>query len=454
MKNQIDISSLDTLILGESTPEPLLYAFQRKSSAHAGGENTPISSDLYEEKAKEVLSNTEGLAATRCLYIHIPFCRVRCTYCNFFQHASSKSLVESYFDALMIEIKWKAQQAWTQAAPFHAVYVGGGTPTDLSAQQIELLGKAVRTYFPLTTDCEITLEGRINRFDEEMFERSLEGGFNRFSFGVQSFNTQVRRSAKRLDDKEYVLRRIQELSNSNQAPIVLDLLYGLPFQTSDIWQQDLNDFLETGAHGVDLYQLIEMGGTPMKGMIEQGKLPQPASTEEKAYMYKYGVEFMSKHYLNRLSVNHWASSNRERSIYNSLAKTTAEVLPIGCGAGGNVGGIGMMQHRTLNAYIDAIQQNTLPIAMMTRSSENSALNAMIKAGFDHGVLSRHTLLQYNNKDVFGFLMPLFMHWENNGLVIVENDYLSLTLAGQFWSVTLAQSVITALQHAQRHIQAA
>ncbi len=444
MNKQIDLHYLPNSILGENTPEPLLYAFQRKSSAHAGGSAMPISSSQFSKRFNTALSKTVELSEHRCLYVHIPFCRVRCTYCNFFQHASSKTLVADYFEALMVELKWKAQLPWTQSAPFHAVYIGGGTPTDLTADQIEQLGKAIRSYFPLTTDCEITLEGRINRFDEEMFDKALEGGFNRFSFGVQSFNTKVRRSAKRLDDREYVLRRIQELSQSNQAPIVVDLLYGLPYQTTEIWQQDLDDFLETDAHGVDLYQLIEMGGTPMKGMIEKGKLPHPASTEEKAYMYQYGVEFMNKHHLRRLSVNHWAKDNRERSIYNSLAKTTAEVLPVGCGAGGNVGGVGIMQHHTLDAYIESINANKMPIAMMTQSAASAGLFSMIKAGFDRGVLSRQLLRQHSNQDIFDYLMPLFKHWQQNGLVTVNHNYLSLTLAGEFWSVTLAQGVISAL----------
>ncbi|MBF4308244.1 radical SAM protein, partial [Vibrio anguillarum] len=119
-----------------------------------------------------------------------------------------------------------------------------------SAQQIQQLGQSIRRLYPLSNDCEITLEGRINRFSDEMFESALEGGFNRFSFGIQSFNTQVRRSAKRLDDREVVLERITNLSEREEAPIVLDLLYGLPYQTLDVFEQDLHDFVSTGAQGI------------------------------------------------------------------------------------------------------------------------------------------------------------------------------------------------------------
>ena len=145
-----------------------------------------------------------------------------------------------------------------------------------------------------------------------------------------------------------------------------------------------------------------------------------------------------------MSVNHWARSNRERSIYNSLAKTTAEVLPVGCGAGGNLGGVGIMQHRTLTSYIESIKANQMPIAMMTQSTDSAGLFSMLKAGFDRGVLSRRQLLQHTSHDIFYYLMPLFKHWQKNGLVTVDDHYLSLTLAGEFWAVTLAQGVISAL----------
>ncbi|PSW51685.1 heme anaerobic degradation radical SAM methyltransferase ChuW/HutW [Photobacterium kishitanii] len=442
----LDTSVFESDILGENTPDPLRFGFRRKLSAHAGGSgHAPIASEQIQPLAEQVLQLTTPPLNKRCLYVHIPFCRVRCTYCSFFEYASSQRLIDDYFAALMVELKYKAAQPWTQAAPFQAVYIGGGTPTDLTAAQIKQLGTMIRQYFPLATDCELTLEGRINRFSDEMFESALEGGFNRFSFGVQSFDTQVRRQAKRLDDRDVVLKRISELAATDQAPIVIDLLYGLPYQSIDVWQQDLEDFLDSGAHGVDLYQLIEMGNTPMGKMVEQGRLPEPADTMTKASMFEIGVDYMAKHHLRRLSVNHWARDNRERSCYNSLAKTTAEVLPLGAGAGGNVGGYGFMQHRKLERYMDDVSNQRVPFAMMVKSAPNAAINTVIKAGFDRGVIIAKELDKQAGWSLFRYCLPLFQQWQKNGLVVLEQQgshrYLNLTLAGQFWSVTLAQALI-------------
>lgn len=451
MKNKLHIDELDIAGFGESvlginSPDPLQFSFQSKTSAHVGGKIERVSESEQLSIFQSALQKTQLNSKSRCLYIHIPFCRVRCTFCNFFQYASKKSMIEEYFHALLKELKWKAKQPWTQAASFQAVYIGGGTPTDLSPEQIKQLGQAIGQYFPLSNDCEITLEGRINKFTDKMFDYALEGGFNRFSFGVQSFNTKVRRAAKRLDDREVVMQRLQSLSKSNQAPIVIDLLFGLPYQTLDIWKQDLEDFLETGVQGVDLYQLIELNGMPMVKMAEQQRLPPSATSAEKSLMFKAGVHFMDKHHISRLSVNHWATDKRERSLYNSLAKTDAEVLPVGCGAGGNIGGFGLMQQRKLEQYIESVNTHQHALAMMTRETEKQFIYVAIKVAFDHGVLSKNKLFQQCQFDIFSYCLPLFRAWQKNGLVKLEDEYLTLTLAGQFWATTLAQNLITVLQN--------
>ncbi|EKP4402823.1 heme anaerobic degradation radical SAM methyltransferase ChuW/HutW [Vibrio parahaemolyticus] len=439
----VDIDKFDESVLGSDSPDPLRFAFVKKHSAHAGGASVPVPPPQQAGVLSSITSDQNVRNNKRCLYIHVPFCRVRCTFCNFFQNAASRKLVDEYFAALMQDLKEKAALPWTQRGIFHAVYIGGGTPTDLSPEQVRVLGQAIHDYFPLASDCEITLEGRINRFSDELYQGALDGGFNRFSFGVQSFNTQVRRSAKRLDDREDVLKRVSELAKEDKIPVIIDLLYGLPYQTKEILEQDLDDFMSTGAHGLDLYQLVVGGTAPMLNLVEKGKIPPPATTPEKAGMYELGVNFMAKHHMKQLSVNHWAVDNRERSLYNSLAKTYAEVLPIGCGAGGNIGGYGMMLHRTLDTYIKAVNEGQSTIAMMMHS-RLEPLFAALKSGFDRGIVQASKLPVFMGCDTFDFLMPLFKVWQDKGLVELQERSLVLTLAGSFWAVSLAQACIQVL----------
>jgi coproporphyrinogen III oxidase-like Fe-S oxidoreductase len=122
---KIDLSQLDESHLGINTPDPLRFAFGKKTSPHAGGMAVPIQSERYEGLFKDLTAQTTSRSKKRCLYIHIPFCRVRCTFCNFFQNASSRRLIDDYFEALMKEIELKSKLEWTQSGLFHAVYIGG-----------------------------------------------------------------------------------------------------------------------------------------------------------------------------------------------------------------------------------------------------------------------------------------------------------------------------------------
>jgi len=433
---------IDESMSGRSTPEPLKYAFQQKRGAHAGGMGQrPLQAEQAAQQLADLLAQPARSDKRRALYVHIPFCRVRCTFCNFFQYASSRKLVDTYFAHLLQEIEAKSQTHYAQTASFNAVYIGGGTPTDLSAEQLKTLGEALRANFNLAGDCELTLEGRLNRFDDSRFAGAIAGGFNRFSFGVQSFNTQVRKAAKRLDDRDYLLSRLKELSQADLAPIVIDLLFGLPYQTSQIWQQDLEDMLESQVTGVDLYQLLELQGTPMLKQLEQGRSVAPANTETKAGMYRQGDAFMARHRFRQLSCSHWARDSRERSLYNSLAKQGAEVLPLGAGAGGNFSGYATMQYRDIEQYQQAIQSGRSASAMLIPKPDNP-VNARLVGLCDQGGIPRYAI----GDTLYNHAMPLFEAWHERGLAEVDQHAVHFTLAGRFWQVNLCNGLLSYLEH--------
>ncbi|WP_432468049.1 heme anaerobic degradation radical SAM methyltransferase ChuW/HutW [Agarivorans sp. Z349TD_8] len=437
--NSLSLSSLPEALTGQASPSPLQFAFAKKTTAHAQ-QNTgaQLSGDTAFNKLFAQLSASPTSQQKRAIYIHIPFCRVRCSFCSFFQYASSPQMMDQYFAVLEQELKAKAAYPWSKAQPFDAVYVGGGTPTDLNSAQLKQLGQLIQHYFPLSSDCEITLEGRLNRFDDDKFSAALAGGFNRFSFGVQSFNSQVRRSAKRLDQRETILQRLQQLSASQQATIAIDLLYGLPHQTTENWQQDLQDVLSSGVHGVDLYQLLTFGGTALQRNSEKEGVAQPLSTSEKALMYRQGHQFFTKQGLKQLSYCHWASDPREQSHYNSLVKQGVDILPIGAGAGGKINGFSMMQFRDIDTWKNAVQENSWAFQTLTPPSQDATLQAAIVSGCDQGELSAAKLPQ--GAQVFRHCQTLFDAWQKNGLVTQHGQQLNLSLAGQFWSVNLANAL--------------
>ena len=444
-------TELSPELTGISSPDPLKFAFAGKKSAHTSSGSRPIPSDQTQRIFQELMAlpgSPESLTAVsgkRLAYIHTPFCRTHCSYCGFFQNTTKKDEVARYVDYLEKEIRMAADDNWTQSGLFHGVYFGGGTPTDMTPEQIARLGNAVRESLPLANDVEMTFEGRFHGFDNDKVAACLDSGFNRFSLGAQSFNSEIRRRMSRIDTGEYLLERLDYFNSLNKAAFVVDLMFGLPGQSLDDWEKDLHTFLQSGAHGVDLYQLIILGNSRMKKSIEKGSMPEPASSPERADMFKLGVETLSRHNVSRLSVSHWGRDPRERNIYNHNVKAGAEILPFGSGAGGNFAGHSAMLQRTLEGYYKALDANEKPIMMMSKATSDKRLQSTLGGGFDRGWLELNTLNTVGSNGLAEHCMPLFTAWQDNGLATINNNVLDLTLAGQFWNVTMHQAMINYLE---------
>ncbi|ACJ30655.1 Coproporphyrinogen III oxidase, putative [Shewanella piezotolerans WP3] len=438
---------LTPTMTGLASPDPLQHAFKVKSAPHAGRSGSRpinVTPELWQQWWQQPTQ-----AQQRALYIHIPFCRKRCSFCNFFENGANPQRISDYMQQLCQQLMVAANSPFAQSQGFDTVYVGGGTPTDITASEIAMLGEAINR-FPLLDNAEVTLEGRLNGFNDDKWHNALEAGFNRFSFGVQSFDTEVRRAAGRFDDKAQLLQRLSTLSQHDSASIVVDLIFGLPGQTMSIWQQDLQAVIDSGVHGVDLYQLIGLGGTRIDRASEKGKILGTDSSEfqadsqTRAQMYAYGADHLESNQWQRLSSCHWRRDARERSVYNSLAKSGIEILPFGAGAGGSIHGHGTMNARSLTDWHQAQQQactlnNAASLStpknvpgMMLTPNPSAKLDAIFKRGLDSGELR---LNQLKSQQV-NQLRPLFKAWQDHGLAILSNQALTLTLAGRFWNVNM------------------
>lgn len=345
-----------------------------------------------------------------------------------------------YMAALCEQLTRAAETPLVQSRPFSAVYVGGGTPTDMAAGDLALLANAIGR-FPLTSDVELTLEGRLNGFDDAKWETALAGGFNRFSFGVQSFDTRVRQQAARFDDRETLLARLGALTRHDEAVIAADLIFGLPGQDDFVWRQDVADVMASGVHGVDLYQLIAMAGTNLARAGEKGTLGWAADGPQRAAMYAQGAQTLEAGGWQRLSCSHWRRTPAERSRYNQMAKCGAEILPFGAGAGGNIHGHGLMQGRDLAAWHEALAEGRRPPGMVMGQTPDVRIDGLLRGGLDAGWLDLTCL----PAPLRAHLLPLFERWQAHGLAELGQERLELTLAGRFWNVNLQAGLFEYVQ---------
>jgi len=324
-------------LLGTKSANPLGCAFTKKRVVHPGAGGKRMIMDKAEQTRiwAELMNAAPNPADERSVYIHIPFCDKKCSYCGFFQNFTREEAAHHYVDVLLDELDAAADTPYVQGAPFQAVFFGGGTPTALSDADLSRLVRTVRERLPLTSDCEITLEGRIHDLSESKVEAAMNAGINRFSLGVQSFDTRVRQSIGRIDDRETVIETLRRMVEKQGAVVIADLIYGLPYQSMEIWENDVRTQFELGIAGGDLYQLNVFPGSELARRIDAGDLPMLPTTEEQAEYFKRGLEIVAEYPMaRRIDTTHWTTDHRERSIYNTLAKRGNDVLAFGSGAGG------------------------------------------------------------------------------------------------------------------------
>ena len=181
-------------------------------------------------------------AQPTALYLHIPFCNLRCSYCSFYRNPFEAEQVEEYVQALLAELDFLQQQGVFAKQRPEAVFFGGGTPSVLNPAQISALLNKIHSVAKLADDCEVTFESSIYDLSADKLAACIDGGVNRFSFGVQAFDTHLRRSLGRLNAKEEVTGKLEEVA-AKGVKVIIDLIYGLNGQTQAMLLNDIGTAL-------------------------------------------------------------------------------------------------------------------------------------------------------------------------------------------------------------------
>nr|WP_267957786.1 heme anaerobic degradation radical SAM methyltransferase ChuW/HutW [Halomonas zhangzhouensis] len=377
-------------------------------------------------------------AGKRLAYVHVPFCANHCLFCGFYRNKYRHEESARYVQALIDEVRRDADMQCVGQAPIHALYLGGGTPTALETADLARLIEALRAELPLAADCELTLEGRILHFDDDKVDACLDVGVNRISIGIQSFDTGVRQRQGRRASGPEAERFIGDLIARDRAAVVIDLMYGLPDQDLSVWSRDLATALSLGPDGLDAYCLALFPGTPLYQAVTKGKVKPPATLAEQGRMYALACERLAVAGWRQVSNSHWASGTRERNLYNLLIKSGAETLAFGSGAGGSLGRYSYTVDADLQGYLQAQRENRKAIAGMLISDEQQPLRDWVAGRLETawldvaellrrwpGLVARRTALE-----------ALLDSWQKAGLTERQDDVVTLTTAGRFWSTNL------------------
>jgi oxygen-independent coproporphyrinogen-3 oxidase len=245
-----------------------------------------------------------------------------------------------------------------------AVFFGGGTPSDLDRDDLSRILRQLCIQFPITPETEITVEGRIRGFTADKAREWVAAGANRFSIGVQTTDTKLRRRMGRLAARDEIRDTLAALCASG-AVVIIDLIYGFPEQTPEMLAEDIRFVAEeTQIHGLDLYELREFPGSPISTAIAAGRLPQAAAPDIRAQMLTAATGALQHYGFDQFHPRHWRRDTRERSLYNRLARggSPVDLVPFGAGAGGRIGGRGIALHRDILDYTASVLRGIKPVA--------------------------------------------------------------------------------------------
>lgn len=268
----------------------------------------------------------EKKAAKPCmLYIHIPFCARKCAYCDFVSYAGCQNRMHEYVDALIREMEARrTEQVIT------SVFLGGGTPSLLPAEELERLLTAVKEKYRLADRCEITSECNPGTVTKEWLEAAVRGGVNRLSMGVQTVQTELLQKIGRIHDFEQVKETFRLAREAGITNVSADLMYALPGQTKEMWVQSLEEMMQLEPQHLSCYALIVNEDTPFGRLDAEGKLERPDEDEEME-MQLITAQVLQKHGLYQYEVSNYAKPGFA-CRHNVGYWTRRDYIGLGCAA--------------------------------------------------------------------------------------------------------------------------
>ena len=310
------------------------------------------------------------------LYIHIPFCKQKCLYCDFPSYANLENLYDAYIDALCREIRVRSGNLGRCLVD--SVYIGGGTPTILPSELLEKLLACLHKSFAMTPACEISMEANPGTIDRDKLLRLYHLGVNRLSLGVQAFNDRLLAELGRIHTAKEALAGICLAQQAGFENINIDLMYGLPGQSLKDWQQTLTTAVGLGIQHISSYGLKLEDGTPFATKYADKLLNLPDEILEEA-MYDHMVDFLPLHRYKRYEISNYSLTDRE--CRHNLKYWRYEPY-----AGMGAGACSFLQNRRFTntsdvlGYIKSVQADKSPVVFSETLEKEVAVAEYIFLG--------------------------------------------------------------------------
>ena len=366
-------------------------------------------------------------------YVHIPFCTQICYYCDFSKVFIKNQPVDSYLEHLLGEYRSY------DIHKLRTLYIGGGTPTALSAQQLETLLDGLTRELDLSVLEELTIEANPGDLDEDKIAVLKNSAVNRVSLGVQTFDDKMLKKIGRSHLEKDIYENIDRLKLAGFDNISIDLIYALPGQTMEQVKDNVAKAIALDIPHMSLYSLILENHTVFMNRMRRGKLPLPKE-EVEAEMFEYIIAELERAGFEHYEISNFSKPGFE-SRHNLMYWDNAEYYGIGAGASGYVDGVRYKNHGPIRHYLKAVEEGNARIheehlILREQMEEEMFLGLRKKTGVSKARFEEKFGTSFEN--LYGQVVRDLCH---QGLLQVEGQQIRMTKKGLFLGDTVAERFI-------------
>ncbi|WP_176139541.1 radical SAM family heme chaperone HemW [Streptococcus sp. 1453] len=366
-------------------------------------------------------------------YVHIPFCTQICYYCDFSKVFIKNQPVDSYLEHLLKEFQsYDIQKLRT-------LYIGGGTPTALSAPQLEVLLDGLTKNLDLSVLEELTIEANPGDLDADKIAVLKNSAVNRVSLGVQTFDNKMLKKIGRSHLEKDIYENIDRLKLAGFDNISIDLIYALPGQTMEQVKENVAKAIGLDIPHMSLYSLILENHTVFMNRMRRGKLPLPKE-ELEAEMFEYIIAELERAGFEHYEISNFSKPSFE-SRHNLMYWDNAEYYGIGAGASGYVNGVRYKNHGPIRHYLSAVEEGNTRIteehlSQKEQMEEEMFLGLRKKSGVSMARFEEKFGLSFD-----GLYGEIVRDLVQQGLMQIDGDRIRMTKRGLFLGDTVAERFI-------------
>jgi oxygen-independent coproporphyrinogen-3 oxidase len=296
------------------------------------------------------------------VYIHIPFCKTRCGYCDFNTYAGYDHLKDAYIKEVVEEISTSSKRVENDNL-IHTIYFGGGTPNLMSAEQIAEIIKSIKDNFKIASNIEISTEANPSCISEDYLKRLRDIGINRLSLGVQSASAKDLEILGRIHTFQNVESTVENAKKAGISNINLDLIFGIPYQTLISFEDTLKSVLNLSPSHLSLYALTVEDSTPLANQIAKKLLSKP-DDDLAADMYIMAMEFLGKHKFHQYEISNWSLDSKSQCLHNLQYWRNLNYLGFGAGAHSHYRQTRWENRKSITEYIESVSERPqIPICV-------------------------------------------------------------------------------------------